>query len=68
MIIADFSGKKNLIEENKKQKLKKSAICKGNLEEHLPFLRKKQNGRKGTFAGAHFCLRKPIIQHIFSFD
>ena len=31
------------------------------------FLGKKQNGRKGTFAGTRFRLRKPIIQHIFSF-
>ena len=33
MIIADFS-KKNLVEENKIQKLKKSAIYEGDLEEH----------------------------------
>ena len=32
------------------------------------FLGKKQNGRKGTFAGTHFRFRKPIIQHTFSFD
>ena len=32
------------------------------------FVGKKQNGRKGTFAGAHIRLRKPIIQHIFYFD
>ena len=32
------------------------------------FLEKKQKGRKETFAGTHFRLRKPIIQHIFSFD
>ena len=29
------------------------------------FLGKKQNGRKGTFVGTHFRLRKPFIQHIF---
>ena len=56
------------MEENKKQKLKKSGICKGDLKEHLPFLGKKQNGQKGTFAGTQFHLRKPIIQYIFSFD
>ena len=33
-----------------------------------PFLGKKQNRWKGTFAGTHFRLRKPIIRHIFSFD
>ena len=33
MIIADFS-EKNLVEENKTQKLKKSAIYEGDLEEH----------------------------------
>ena len=32
------------------------------------FLGKKKNGRKGTFTGTHFRLRKRIIQHIFSFD
>ena len=31
------------------------------------FLGKKQNGPKGTFAGTRFRLRKPIVQHIFSF-
>ena len=41
-------------------------IYEGNLEDL--FLGKKQNGRKETFAGTHFRSRKPIIQHIFSFD
>ena len=51
MIIADFSGKKSLLGENKIQKLKKSAVFEGDLLE----LGKKR-----------FRLRKPIIQHIFS--
>ena len=33
MIIADFS-KKNLVEENKTQKLKNSVIYEGDLKEH----------------------------------
>ena len=40
MIIADFS-KKNLVKENKIQKLKKSAIYKGDLEEHWSFFRER---------------------------
>ena len=36
MIIADFS-KKPLVEENKIQKFKKSAMYQGDLKEHWPF-------------------------------
>ena len=61
MIITDFSKKTW-------SRLKKSAIYEGDLEEHWPFSGKKQNGWKGTFAGTHFRLRKPIIEHLFTFD
>ena len=58
--IADFL-KKILVEENKTQKWKKS------LKENTDlFLGNKENGRKE--ARTHFRLRKPITQHIFSFD
>ena len=67
MIIADFS-EKNLVEENKTQKLKKSAIYKEISRNIDLLLEKKLNRWKGIFAGTHFCLRKPIIQHIFPFD
>ena len=45
MIIADFS-KKNLVGENKIQKLKKSAIYEGDLEDHWPFSGKEAEWRE----------------------
>ena len=63
MIIADFS-KKNLVKENKTQKLRKSAICEGDLEERCFFSGKEVEWTEGNFAVTHFRLRKPIIQHI----
>ena len=68
MIIAGFSEKENLVEENRIQKLKTDLSMKEISRNINLFMEKKQNRQKGTFAGTHFRFRKPIIQHIFSFD
>ena len=54
-----------MVEDNKTQKLKKQLSIKEISRSIDLFLGKKQNGRKGTFAGKHFHLRKATIQHYF---
>ena len=59
MIIADFS-KKKLVEENKTQKLKKSAIHEGDLEEHWPF-----SGKEVEWTERNLCRNTYTFEKIY---